>query len=846
MNQDIDELLAQMTVEEKCALLCGSDFWHTAGCARLDVPAKMLTDGPCGLRKQYADADNLGINDSIPSVAFPTPATLACSFDVDLAREVGRAVGQECRAEDVAVILGPAVNIKRSPLCGRNFEYLSEDPVLAGRLGAAWIEGVQSMGVGTSVKHFAGNSQEKNRMTSDSLIDERALREIYLRPFEICVKDAHPWTVMAAYNRIRGVHCSENRKLLTDILRDEWGFDGVVVTDWGALNRTGESIAAGLDLVMPGPRADVGEAIRNGMADGSIAPDVLDKAARRMLELIAKSESHAGAMRDDGPAAACSGAPGSADGRAHDDGHPGPRTRADESIPGYDAAAHLALAARAASESAVLLENDGTLPLLGHEDVAIIGSFAKQPRFQGSGSSKIHPIALDCLYDALDADGMGIRYAEGYDVRSGQATDAQLEEAVACAAAADVAIVLVGLPASYESEGFDRTDLDIPASHVELVERVCAANPRTVVLLLGGAPFLLPWKARPAALLLAYLTGCQGGRALADILLGRVYPSGKLAETWPRALEDTPCGRAYPDPEREVLYRESIYVGYRFYDAVGLDVAYPFGYGLSYTTFSLEGLCVEARAATDDRLPARPAVGKIDLDETNLIVRCTVANTGSRAGAEVVQLYLAPVDPGVFKAPRSLEAFAKVFLEPGQRRTVEFGLDRRSFSHYDTARDGWAVEAGAYRVLLGTSSRDLVLEQAVEVEGDERRPCDPALACYEHPTLARFDDASFAALYEEPLPLPRPRKPFTLDTRLGDLRGSLIGNILVALLVRTASVVTDDEEVTAMMTAMALEMPIRSLAMAGSIDLAYGVLDAVSGHPVRGMRMILDNLPKKA
>lgn len=669
---DVEHILASLTLKQKASLLVGDAFWETHEEPALGVPSLSMNDGPHGLRKQSGSADNLGIGDSVPATAFPTASASACSWDPDLLEEMGRAMGEECRKENVSVILGPGANIKRHPLCGRNFEYFSEDPVLAGNMAAALIRGVQSVGVGASLKHFALNNQEKRRMIGDSVADARALNELYLLPFEIAVRKGHPWTVMGSYNLINGVHATENPWLLTQKLRRQWGFGGAVVTDWGALNQPAESVAAGLDLAMPGPYRGVAREVVDAVRAGKLAPSFVDDAARRMLQLVNRCEK----------------------GR---------------SVPyACDYDRHVDLARRVAAQSAVLLENDGILPLAADRSVAVIGAFAKTPRYQGAGSSRINPVKLDCAWDALRAAGVRAEYAAGYRVEAGDTDDALVEEACAVAARNQVAVVFAGLPASFESEGYDRAGMHMPQGHERLIRAVCAANPNTVVVLSGGAPFELYWKKEaaavgvleglpiPRAVLLMYLAGCQSGHAVSDVLLGRVNPSGKLAETWPIRLEDTCLGAGFPDPAREVHYRESLYVGYRYYDSVAADVAYPFGYGLSYTRFSYRNMEVHPRGREFD----------VSLD---------VVNEGPLDGAETVQVYVHAKDPSVFMPWQALAAFKKVFVPARGSVRVTLCVGARAFSYWDADEESWRIDECSWEVRVGASSRDIRLRQTVSL-----------------------------------------------------------------------------------------------------------------------------------
>jgi beta-glucosidase len=682
MPLDIPALVAGLTLAEKAALTSGADFWFTEPVERLGIPSVMLTDGPHGLRKQATDTATVGLTTSVPATCFPTAAALASSWDRDLLRRVGRALGAEARAEGVAVLLGPGINIKRSPLCGRNFEYFSEDPLLAGELAAAMVEGVQSQGVGTSLKHYAANNQETDRMRISADVDERTLREIYLPAFERVVRQARPWTVMAAYNRVNEVYASQHRELLTDILRAEWGFDGVVVSDWGAVDERVPALAAGLDLEMPASGgatdAEIVEAVETGLLDEK----VLDQAVGRVLTLLDRVLP---ALADPG---------------------------------GYDRGAHHALAREAAAAGTVLLCNDGLLPLTPHpgDTIAVIGEFARTPRYQGAGSSLVHPTRLDDALSALRAAvpaGVDVRFAPGFTLPAGfggddgphgaaEATRLRAE-AVQVAAAATSVLLFLGVPAAQESEGADRTHLDLPAEQLRLLEEVAAATPRVAVVLANGSVVTTGWSGRAAAVMECWLGGQGAGSAVADVVLGRVDPSGRLAETIPLRLADTPAYLHWPGEEGHARYGEGVFVGYRYYDTVGRDVAFPFGHGLSYTTFGYTDLSVAAAAGG------------------GLNVTVTVTNTGSRAGREVVQVYLSDLAASVARPVRELAGFDTVDLAPGESRRVTVPVERRRLAFWSVRAHAWVVESGSVEVAVGASSRDLRLRAIVEVTGDDVR-----------------------------------------------------------------------------------------------------------------------------
>lgn len=669
--------VTELTLEEKASLTSGASFWCTKPIERAEVPAIMVADGPHGLRKQREGGDHLGIGDSVPATCFPPAVGLGSSWDVDLVHRVGEALGTETSIENVAVLLGPGINIKRSPLCGRNFEYLSEDPIVSGVLGAAMVKGIQSKGVGTSLKHFAANNQEHDRMRASSDIDPRPLREIYLRGFERVVEDAQPWTVMCSYNRINGVYASEDPWLLTQVLRDEWGFEGLVVSDWGAVNERVPGLAAGMDLEMPSSNGVTDAQIVAAVQDGSIAEQVVDAAAGRVLDLVRKATEGAGAV--EGP---------------------------------LDIDAHHTLAREAAGRSIVLLKNspagepaEPLLPLAKDAKIAVLGEFAEKPRYQGAGSSMISPTRLDNALDEIRALATGdVAYARGFSNAvevSAQESQALRDEAAAAASVADVAVVFLGLPARLESEGYDRDDIDLPAGQLELLDAVLAANPNTVVVLSNGGVVALPFAERVPAILEAWLLGQAGGGATADVLFGEVNPSAKLTETIPLRLEDTPAYLDFPGEFSHVRYGEGLFVGYRWYDVRRMAVAFPFGHGLSYTTF-----------AYGDASAAVNADGDVE-------VTVAVTNTGDRAGREVVQVYTGLPGGTVQRPLRELKAFASVALEPGETRDVTLTARRRDLAYWDIRVDRWLVEGGSYTVEIAASSRDIRSRVSVEVAGDD-------------------------------------------------------------------------------------------------------------------------------
>ncbi|MDR1948555.1 MAG: glycoside hydrolase family 3 C-terminal domain-containing protein [Spirochaetaceae bacterium] len=674
MARDLGKLVAKMTLEEKAGLCSGADHWHTRGLKQLRVPSVMMSDGPHGLRKQ--DPYQQGTRESIKAVCFPAACATASSFDRDLLRRLGEALGDECQAEHLAILLGPAINIKRSPLCGRNFEYMSEDPFLTGELAAEYIRGVQSKNIGTSLKHFAANNQETRRLVISAKVDEQALREIYLPGFEIAVKKAQPWTIMASYNRINGVYSSENRRLLTDILRDEWGFEGFVMSDWGAVNERVKGLEAGLELEMPSSRGVTDKEIVKAVKDGSLDEAVLDRAVERILRVLYHYQDYRRKVI-------------------------------------WNKEIHHNLAVQIEEESAVLLKNENNLLPLdkgrgnGGPKIAFIGEFAEKPRYQGGGSSHINPFRVTgALEAAKKIKGLKVVYAKGFYADRDAEDKTLFANAVEAARGADAAVIFAGLPESFESEGYDREHMALPACQNKLIQAVTAVQPNTVVVLHNGSPVEMPWADSAAAILELYLGGQGIGEAAVRLLFGDANPSGRLAETFPLKLEDNPSYLNFPGNKREVVYAEGIFVGYRYYDTKRMAVAYPFGHGLSYTTFLYDKLTVD-----------KPAIRAGE----SLKVTVDVTNTGGRAGKEVVQLYVR--DKGTPGRPdRELKGFVKLSLKEGETKTAEFVLDDRAFSWYNTDIGGWYITGGSYEIIIGRSSRDTVLSKTIKVEQDSPLP----------------------------------------------------------------------------------------------------------------------------
>lgn len=666
----IKELIKKMTLEEKASLCSGADVWHTKAIERLEIPRIMVADGPHGLRKQDDKADHLGVNESIKAVCFPAGSAVAASFDRELLTQMGEALGNECQAEGVSVILGPAVNIKRSPLCGRNFEYLSEDPLLTTELAGALIKGIQSKNVGTSMKHFLANNQETRRMSISAEIDERTLREIYLAAFEGAVKKQKPWTMMCSYNRINGVYAAENKTYLTDVLRGEWGFDGCVMSDWGAVNDRVKDLMAGLELEMPATGGETDELIVAAVKDGSMEETVLDTAVERLLNIIYRFEEN----------------------------------RDKEAV--FNRDEDHELARKIAGESIVLLKNDNILPLKTSVNVAFIGEFAEKPRYQGGGSSHINSHKITTALEAMEEIGP-VQYAQGYNIDD-EMPDAKLEkEGIETAEKADVVVVFAGLPDALESEGYDRVHMKMPEAQNRLIAEIAKVQKNVIVVLHNGAPVEMPWVNDVAGIVELYLGGQAVGGALVDILFGKVNPSGKLPESFPKHLEDNPSYLYYPGEKEKAEYREGIFVGYRYYDMKKMDVLFPFGHGLSYTNFKYSNLKLSKKQL---------------VDTDTLTVELDVTNVGNQEGKEVVQLYVADIVSTVIRPRKELREFAKINLQPGETKTVKFELGKRAFAYYNVEISDWHVESGEFEILIGKSSRAIELSEKVIVNSTVTLP----------------------------------------------------------------------------------------------------------------------------
>ena len=765
------EIIAKLNLEQKCALLSGAGTFTTRGCPKTGVPSITLSDGPNGVRKQAGAADHLGLNPSVPATCFPTAATVACSWDPALGEEIGRAMGEEAAAQEVAVLLGPGLNTKRSPLCGRNFEYFSEDPYLSGKMAAAYVRGIQSEGIAACPKHFAVNSQELRRMASDSVLDERTLRELYLTGFEIVVKEAAPKTIMSSYNLVNGTYANENAHLLQDILRRDWGFSGAVVTDWGGSNDHALGVKNGSTLEMPAPGGDAVRELLAAVQSGKITEADVDARLDELLTLVLDTSA-----------------------------------AVQKHSRSFDADAHHALARRAAAESAVLLKNDGgILPLAAGAKVAVIGDFAETPRYQGAGSSAVNSIKVDTLLDCLAQSGLQCAgFAAGFD-RQGRPDAAKKAQAVALAQKADTVLLCLGLDEIKESEGLDRVDMKLADNQIELLQAVEQANPNTVVVLNAGASLETPWLAHCRALVYGALGGQAGAGAMVDVLTGKVNPGGKLAETWANAYEETPARDNFAGAGRTVQYREGLYVGYRYYQTAGVPVAFPFGYGLSYTSYAYSDLKVTADSVT-----------------------LTVTNTGARDGAEIVQVYIAKPGAEIFRPAQELKAFARVPLAAGESRTVTLPLDDKAFRYWNTRTDCWEVEGGRYEVRVGASSADIRLTANVDIRGTNAP--DPyagkALPHYKSGSVQNVPDAEWEVLLGHPIP--QDKVKIDRNMTLGELNhsrsplGWLIWAVLTALL--NASFKKGKPDLNVLFQ---YNMPLRALAKMTSGAISMGMVDGI-------------------
>lgn len=783
------ELIDKMTIEEKAAILSGKTVWQTWDFKHLGIPSIFCSDGPHGIRKQAGEGDHLGLNASLPATCFPTAATIANSWDESLGEELGRALGEEAASQGVNVLLGPGLNIKRSPLCGRNFEYFSEDPYLAGKMAASYVKGIQSEGVYACPKHFAVNSQELRRMAMNAVVDERTLREIYLTGFEIAVKEGGAKAIMSSYNEVNGEYANENKHLLLDILRKEWGFDGIVITDWGGSNDHAKGVAAGSNLEMPAPGLDSARILIRAVEDGTLTMEELDSCVDQLLDAVLELTN-------------------------------GDREKKNS----FDQRAHHELARRAAQESAVLLKNEGRiLPLKSGCRVAVIGDFAFVPRYQGAGSSVVNPTALDTFETAIgDYDLENVGFAKGYQ-RNGTVDEVLKKEALALAESADVVLYCFGLDELSESEGLDRTHMRISENQIMLLEELSKVNENVVGILSAGAPVEMPWQNSCKAILHGYLNGQAGARAMLDILTGQVNPSGKLNETYPVCYEDTPAYKYFPGKERNSEYREGLYVGYRYYDTAGIRVQYPFGHGLSYTKFTYT-----------------------DLKVTRNGVEFTLTNTGDMDGAEAVQLYVGLPESKVFRPAKELKGFAKVFLKAGEGRRVQLPFDDRTFRYWNVKTDRWETEAGTYEILIGASSADIRLEGELVLEGTgaELPYRMEKLSSYRSGQITKVADEEFEELLGHPVPSGKWTGELGMNDAICQMYYARSG-LARFIYKRLTSMKKKSEEKGKpdLNILFIYNMPFRGIAkMTGgavSMEMAEGMVQAVNGHLWRGLGRVI-------
>ena len=769
--QNTELLLKELTLEEKCALLSGAETFKTRGMPQHGIPQIWLSDGPHGLRKQAGESDHLGLNPSVPATCFPTASAVANSWDAALGEEIGAALGEEAAAQEVSVVLGPGLNMKRNPLCGRSFEYFSEDPYLAGKLAAGYIRGIQSKGVAACPKHFAVNSQETRRMASDSIVDERTLREIYLTGFEIAVKEGHPRSIMSSYNLVNGTYANENKHLLMEILRGEWGFDGAVITDWGGSNDHALGVKNGSTLEMPAPGGDSVRELLAAVESGKISESDIDARLSELLPLVFDTKAALDAA---------------------------PRE--------FDAAAHHALARRAAEESLVLLKNEGSLlPLAAGSKVAVIGDFAKNPRYQGAGSSMVNSTQVDVLLDKLiDSELNVIGYQQGFD-RHGKPDAALQKSACELATQADTVILCMGLDEIAESEGLDRSNLRLAQNQVDLLQAVAAVNPKIVVVLYSGSVVETPWLDNCQALLYAALGGQAGAGAVADALTGKVNPCGKLAETWPLAYADVPSAADFATRRKTVEYREGLYIGYRYFTTAEKAVRFPFGYGMSYTTFAYSDMAVDEQG-----------------------VSLTVTNTGSVAGTEIVQLYVAKKNSELFRPVRELKGFARVTLAPGEKQRITIMLDDKAFRFWNVKANRWEIEGGEYELLVGASVEDIRLCEKISVHGTATvHPYeDRDLDCYYKGNVLHVSDADFEKLLGHPIP--KGKTKIDRNLTLGELNharsplGWLVWLVLTILLDVSYKRGKPDLNIL-----FQYNMPLRALAKMTNGAISMGMVDGI-------------------
>lgn len=798
LYEEASSIVKRLSLEEKCKFCCGIDFWETFGIEEFNIPSIMLCDGPHGLRKETTEKFMFISTKVVKSTCFPTATALASTFDEKLINRMGKALGEECRKEDVAVLLSPGINIKRLPICGRNFEYFSEDPYLSGKMGSALIKGIQSKGVAACIKHFTANNQEKYRMTVNSIIDERALREIYLKGFEIAIKESNPWSVMMAYNKLNGQYCSENKYLIQNTLRNEWNYKGCIISDWGGVNDIISSINNGLNIEMPGYKDDYYKVLQNAVKNNEVDEEILNESVSKVIELILKYKEGKKVSYK------------------------------------CNFQEHINLAEEIAEGSAVLLKNDDNiLPGNKFQNIAIIGRLAKEPVYQGLGSSKVNPNTVDNAYDAFLKNNCNIDYADGYSLENDEINELLVKESIKIAKNKDIVYLFIGLPKYYEAEGYDRKNLNLPKSHNNLVYEISKINKNLVVILQGGSVMVMPWSNIPKAILLTHLSGCRGGNATVNLLLGKKNPSGKLSETYANKLEDYPSMRFYPGDKNHLEYRESIFVGYRYFDSAEIRVKYPFGFGLSYTTFQYSNMKVQYN------------------NQNNIEVSITITNSGNMEGKEVIQLYISCLNSKLFRAKQELKGFKKINLMPKESKEVTFILNEDCFTYYNIQTHKFEVEEGQYSINIGSSSRDIKYSTVINKKGSNVKTPDykeKSQVYYElykkelNPSKLEFEN-----IYGKELPIATNiAYPFTMNSTINDIKNAYGGDLIISAINKKAYKVAKGDKLMEITVRESLnDQPFRLMVMAtrGAISRksVQGFIDLLNKHYVKGLLQILRN-----
>lgn len=798
LYEEASSIVKRLSLEEKCKFCCGIDFWETFGIEEFNIPSIMLCDGPHGLRKETTEKFMFISTKVVKSTCFPTATALASTFDEKLINRMGKALGEECRKEDVAVLLSPGINIKRLPICGRNFEYFSEDPYLSGKMGSALIKGIQSKGVAACIKHFTANNQEKYRMTVNSIIDERALREIYLKGFEIAIKESNPWSVMMAYNKLNGQYCSENKYLIQNTLRNEWNYKGCIISDWGGVNDIISSINNGLNIEMPGYKDDYYKVLQNAVKNNEVDEEILNESVLKVIELILKYKEGKKISYK------------------------------------CNFQEHINLAEEIAEGSAVLLKNDDNiLPGNKFQNIAIIGRLAKEPVYQGLGSSKVNPNTVDNAYDAFLKNKCNIDYADGYSLENDEIDELLVKESIKIAKNKDIVYLFIGLPKYYEAEGYDRKNLNLPKSHNNLVYEISKINKNLVVILQGGSVMVMPWSNIPKAILLTHLSGCRGGNATVNLLLGKKNPSGKLSETYANKLEDYPSMRFYPGDKNHLEYRESIFVGYRYFDSAEIRVKYPFGFGLSYTTFQYSNMKVQYN------------------NQNNIEVSITITNSGNMEGKEVIQLYISCLNSKLFRAKQELKGFKKINLMPKESKEVTFILNEDCFTYYNIQTHKFEVEEGQYSINIGSSSRDIKYSTVINKKGSNVKTPDykeKSQVYYElykkelNPSKLEFEN-----IYGKELPIvTNIAYPFTMNSTINDIKNAYGGDLIISAINKKAYKVAKGDKLMEITVRESLnDQPFRLMVMAtrGAISRksVQGFIDLLNKHYVKGLLQILRN-----